>query len=192
MALFDDAVGEVVNALKEAGQLRDTLLVYTTDHGWSDKGFAYEGSSHVPLIAHWPRLRALSPGPPINPAAAAAAAAGEGRHASSVGQPSGALVLPQLCSTVDLAATFLAAGSRGTLPAQPRGMDGVSLLPVLLLGTDRGHHHREFTFVANGWGRAVVSRDGLKLMRNFFPRQLNRQWARESGGVRINPYFGPG
>lgn len=32
--------------------------VYTTDHGWTDKGFAYEGSSHVPLLVSWPRLLA--------------------------------------------------------------------------------------------------------------------------------------
>jgi hypothetical protein len=38
----------------------------------------------------------------------------------------------------------------------------------------------------------VVSAERLKLVRSFFPRALNRQWAREAGGVRVNPTFGPG
>lgn len=52
--------------------------------------------------------------------------------------------------------------------------------------------HRDLVFVENGWSRAVISTSGYKLIRNFFPRSLNRQWSREPGGVRINPYFGPG
>ena len=114
MALFDDAVGEIVGALKETGQLRDTLLVYTTDHGWTDKGFAYEGSSHVPLLLQWPRLFG---------AAARAAVPGGGVRG-------GGLVVPQLVSTIDVAATALEAASRGTR-APPASMDGLSVLHLL-------------------------------------------------------------
>mmetsp|Transcript_60862 Transcript_60862/g.122135 ORF Transcript_60862/g.122135 Transcript_60862/m.122135 type:complete len:610 (-) Transcript_60862:1395-3224(-) len=94
MVLFDDAVGGVMAALKESGQWKDTLVVYTTDHGWTDKGFAYEGSSHVPLLLQWPRLF------------------GGG---SGSGSGESGLVLPQLVSTIDIAATAVEAGSRGLL-----------------------------------------------------------------------------
>ena len=229
LALFDDAVGEIVDALRETGQLKDTLLVYTTDHGWSDKGFAYEHAAHVPLIFHWPRLL-----------------------------PGGRLLLPQLVSTVDVAATAVEAASRGRLLGSftrnqesttfidnrhdrdgLASVDGRSLLHLIAptrqpsAGTAVAHSglalppearsHRSFVFVENGWSRAVVSTvasaagsdshnghhvggkgdatipprtagidGGLKFVRNYFPRYLNRQWSREAGGVRINPYFGSG
>lgn len=74
----------------------------------------------------------------------------------------------------------------------PRGSDHRAQLLQLILDLLPCLLFRVFSYVANGWSRAVVSRDGLKLVRNFFPRALNRHWAREAGGVRINPYFGPG
>lgn len=59
---IDDAFGKVVKALEETGQLDNTLIVFTSDHGetMGDHGLThkgcrfYEGLAHVPLIVSWP------------------------------------------------------------------------------------------------------------------------------------------
>jgi len=190
LALFDDAVGEIVGALKETGQLKDTLLIYTTDHGWTDKGFAYEGGCHVPLLMQWPRF--------FGPNAGGWPNAPPAFSSDNIKQSSSGLVLPALVSTIDVAATALEAASRG-MRATPNSMDGVSLLHLLAPTSPAtsaldptARMHRDFTYIANGLSRAVVSHEQLKLVRAFFPRNLNRQWSREAGGVRVNPHFGPG
>jgi choline-sulfatase len=58
---MDDKIGRLVGALRETGQLEDTLVVYTSDHGelagdhglWWKNSF-YEQASRVPLILSWP------------------------------------------------------------------------------------------------------------------------------------------
>lgn len=65
MAMVDDNVGRLLAALESRGLARDTILVFTADHGnmlgdlgrWF-KGVMYEGSSRIPLI-----MRAPSSGP---------------------------------------------------------------------------------------------------------------------------------
>lgn len=63
----DDSVGRVVEALRGAGQLDNTLIVFTSDngflfgeHGLIDKRCFYEPSIRVPMIAHWPGV--IAPG----------------------------------------------------------------------------------------------------------------------------------
>ncbi|MEM0968053.1 MAG: sulfatase [Verrucomicrobiota bacterium] len=69
---MDDAVGHVVTALKQSGQLDNTLIIFTSDNGGltqrngkhdhftenlplrRGKGSAYEGGTRVPTIMHWP------------------------------------------------------------------------------------------------------------------------------------------
>jgi len=58
----DSCFGRVLDALEATGQLDDTLIVYTSDHGeaMGDHGLVhkgcrfYEGLSHVPLMFSWP------------------------------------------------------------------------------------------------------------------------------------------
>jgi choline-sulfatase len=58
---MDDKIGRLLAALRETGQLEDTLVVYTSDHGelagdhglWWKNSF-YEQASRVPLILSWP------------------------------------------------------------------------------------------------------------------------------------------
>jgi len=58
---LDEGVGKVIGALKAAGQLDDTLVVFTSDQGfaWGQHGFAwkyapYDANLRAPLIARLP------------------------------------------------------------------------------------------------------------------------------------------
>ncbi|MBL9189837.1 MAG: sulfatase-like hydrolase/transferase [Opitutaceae bacterium] len=58
---MDEQVGRVVEALKKNGQLEQTLIVYTSDHGdgngahhWNQKMVLYEEAVRIPLIVSWP------------------------------------------------------------------------------------------------------------------------------------------
>lgn len=61
---FDWSVGQVIQALKDSGQLENTLVIVTSDNGpWYEgttggmrgrKGQSYEGGFRVPFIANWP------------------------------------------------------------------------------------------------------------------------------------------
>lgn len=61
MTYLDDKIGRLLAALEETGQARDTIVVYTADHGemlgehglWRKSTF-YEHSARVPLIIRWP------------------------------------------------------------------------------------------------------------------------------------------
>ncbi|MGH2353640.1 MAG: sulfatase-like hydrolase/transferase [Chloroflexota bacterium] len=58
---LDDKIGRLVAALRETGQLENTVVVYTSDHGelagdhglWWKNSF-YEQASRVPLVVSWP------------------------------------------------------------------------------------------------------------------------------------------
>lgn len=55
---FDDHLGRMLADLESSGQLDNTLIVVTADHGMPFprvKGQAYEASNHVPLAILWPR-----------------------------------------------------------------------------------------------------------------------------------------
>ena len=62
VAYVDEAVGGFLQQLREAGQLTNTVVLATADHGegLGDHGekthgmFAYESTLHVPLILSWP------------------------------------------------------------------------------------------------------------------------------------------
>jgi arylsulfatase A-like enzyme len=100
----DEAVGRLVRALRESGELRDTLVIFTSDNGFfhgehrvpSGKLLAYEPSIRVPLIMRGP------------------------------GIPAG-VRLSQRVANIDLAPTIVDAA--GATPG--RVMDGRSLLPVI-------------------------------------------------------------
>jgi arylsulfatase A-like enzyme len=62
VAQVDDAIGRILATLDRLGQRRDTVVVYTTDHGdaagshrMMDKHYTmYEELVHVPLLVSWP------------------------------------------------------------------------------------------------------------------------------------------
>lgn len=100
----DEAVAGIVAALRESGELDDTLIVFTSDNGWmqgehrirNGKVVPYEESIRVPLIMRGPGLPA-------------------GRHVKT------------LASNVDLVPTILDVA--GATPAIT--LDGRSLLPFV-------------------------------------------------------------
>ncbi|QYY36772.1 sulfatase-like hydrolase/transferase [Ruficoccus sp. ZRK36] len=58
---IDYEVGEILKALEAAGQLDNTLIIFTSDHGdyvgdhdMAGKGTYYEGSCHIPMIVRDP------------------------------------------------------------------------------------------------------------------------------------------
>jgi arylsulfatase A-like enzyme len=60
----DDGVGQMLDTLREAGELDDTLIVYTTDQGFFlgqhritfDKYIPYEPAIHIPLVIAGPGI----------------------------------------------------------------------------------------------------------------------------------------
>ncbi len=55
---YDTHLGRIIDTLEAAGQLDNTLIVATSDHGMPFprvKGQAYAHSNHIPLAIRWPR-----------------------------------------------------------------------------------------------------------------------------------------
>jgi N-sulfoglucosamine sulfohydrolase len=55
--LVDKKVGEILHSLQKAGLEKDTLVVFTTDHGapfMHSKGTLYDGGVKVAMIIRWP------------------------------------------------------------------------------------------------------------------------------------------
>ena len=106
---MDEGIGWVMDALRQVGQVDNTLVVFTSDNGgerFSDnwplvggKMDLTEGGIRVPWIAHWPAV--IAPGQTSE----------------------------QLCMTMDWSATLLDAA--GAAPDGAYPLDGMSLMPVL-------------------------------------------------------------
>jgi arylsulfatase A-like enzyme len=106
---MDEGIGWVVEALRETGQLDNTLIVFTSDNGgerFSDnwplvggKMDLTEGGIRVPWIAYWPAVI-----------------------------PTGS-VSQQHCMTMDWSATLVELGGAHAAASHP--FDGVSLVPLL-------------------------------------------------------------
>ncbi|MEY3173368.1 MAG: hypothetical protein RLZZ436_1282 [Planctomycetota bacterium] len=100
----DESVGRMLQALDEAGETDNTVVVFSSDqgfflgeHGWFDKRWIFEESLRTPLMVRWPKV----------------AEAGAVRR--------------EIVSLVDFAQTFLdIAGVEA-----PADMQGRSILPLL-------------------------------------------------------------
>jgi len=105
LGFIDDRVGAMLDALEETGQARDTLVVFTSDHGemhghhgfWGKGLTAYDDCQRVPLLVWGPSL------------------------VERVG------TTDALVSLVDLPRTLLATAGMEV----PLGMQGVELSPIL-------------------------------------------------------------
>ncbi|MCY2982845.1 MAG: sulfatase [Planctomycetota bacterium] len=63
---FDESVGQLLDGLKERGQLENTIVVYIADNGWiqsrdntryapKSKQSQYDGGVRTPIMIHWPK-----------------------------------------------------------------------------------------------------------------------------------------
>ncbi|MFO8082325.1 MAG: sulfatase-like hydrolase/transferase [Armatimonadota bacterium] len=131
VALIDDYVGRLVEALEESGILDDTLIVFTADHGdmlgdfgIMDKRWFHEESARVPLVMAGP---GVAPDPRL-----------------------GGITCRNLTSSADLYPTFLQAAG---LDWRDDSREGLSLLEA---AADRGPR-RERVF--SELGTAMMVRD---------------------------------
>ena len=139
MENLDAGIGRVMDAVRRSG--KDTLVVFTSDNGgerysniWPFVGRKWdllEGGLRVPQIAWWP------------------------------GRVEAGQVTDQVCITMDLTATCLAAA--GVEPDQNRPLDGQNLLPVLT-GQAPAGERTLFWRMANRSQRAV-RRGGWKYLK---------------------------
>ena len=105
LASVEDGVGMIFQALEETRQLDNTLLVFTSDHGYFygehglsvERRLAYEETARIPLLLRYPPL--VKPGAEITP----------------------------LVQSIDLAPTFLELAHAST----PTNLHGRSLVPLL-------------------------------------------------------------
>lgn len=145
---IDSSVGRILEALKEAGVDRDTLLVFTSDNGpWLGKkhhgGCAlplrdgkfstYEGGMREPCIMRWP------------------------------GKIPAARVCRELCGTIDLLPTI--AGLAGAKVPTDRVIDGRDIRP-LMFGTPGAKSPHEAFFYYRGNNLEAVRTGRWKLRRS--------------------------
>jgi len=139
---MDEGIGWVVKALKETGQLNNTLIVFTSDNGgerFSDnwplvggKMDLTEGGIRVPWIAHWP----------------------EGiKHPGRTSA--------QHCMTMDWSATMVELGGGQAHAEYP--FDGVSLKPILQ--NLQSHFERPLYWRMNHRGQRALRHGDWKYLR---------------------------
>jgi arylsulfatase A-like enzyme len=125
---IDRWVGEYVEAIRKRGEIDNTLIVFSSDHGemlsdvdlWG-KSKPHDPSIRVPLIAAGPDV----PGGSLAGGSLAGGSLAGGSLAG--GSPAGGKISNALVAVHDLAATFLDyAGA-----ARPRNMEARSLRPIL-------------------------------------------------------------
>mmetsp|Transcript_20506 Transcript_20506/g.43459 ORF Transcript_20506/g.43459 Transcript_20506/m.43459 type:complete len:666 (-) Transcript_20506:1559-3556(-) len=51
---LDDSIGALLTALKDSGQLDNTIFLFQEDHGVAPKGTLYEGGLRIPQFVHYP------------------------------------------------------------------------------------------------------------------------------------------
>ncbi|NIJ45118.1 putative sulfatase [Wenyingzhuangia heitensis] len=71
---IDDNIGKMIQKLKQNGQLENTIIIFSSDHGdllgeygRDNKGVPQEGSAKIPFIVYYPN--AIKPGTVVNKAA---------------------------------------------------------------------------------------------------------------------------
>ena len=141
MQILDAGIGRVLDAVRQSPSADDTLVIFTSDNGgerfsniWPFVGRKFdllEGGLRVPQICRWP-----------------------GRIAAGA-------VTDQVCITMDLSATCLAAA--GVAPAAGNPLDGVDLLPVLT-GRETPFERTLYWRMRNRYQRAA-RRGGWKYLK---------------------------
>lgn len=150
---FDNHLGKALALLEAAGQLENTLIVATSDHGMPfprAKGQAYDHSNHIPLAIRWVKG--------IN---------GPGR------------VVDDFVDFSDLAPTFLEAGQVSDAGPIMQPISGRSLFPIFKpTQTGKKQPHRDHVLVGkerhdigrpNNWGYPIrgIVKGNMLYLHNF-------------------------
>ncbi len=138
----DDSLGRIAAILARKGVLDDTMVVFTSDHGYfygehglnEERRLAYEETIRIPLIVRFPRLAKagttpVGDGTQHRPGADAArgrrSVAGRGRAGPVAGAGAGAegpgLALPRSWSSTSATPCSRGSGRWATRPSAPRG-----------------------------------------------------------------------
>lgn len=140
---LDTGVGQIADAIKDAGVWDNTLFIFLTDNGGAGamkadnsplRGFKqmdYEGGVHVPFFVSWPEELA------------------------------GGTTCDVPVTSIDLLPTALAAA--GVVPAQAIHLDGKDMLPALSGKTDKLHDVIYWSSAGKS-GKWAVRRDDWKLV----------------------------
>jgi len=150
---FDSHLGQMIESLRETGELENTIIVVTADNGMAfprSKANNYEYGVHMPLIISWP-----------------------------AGIPTSNRKVDDFVSLIDLAPTFLEAAGVSI----PREMSARSLMPILkssksgqvdpkrdfiLSGRERHTHAREENL---GYPIRALHTAKFNYIRNLFPER---------------------
>lgn len=149
----DESVGRVMEALRQAGQAENTVILFTSDNGGlanatnhdplrGNKGAYYEGGIRVPLIIKWP---------------------GVAKAGSVCSMP---------VTSTDLYPTCLAAAG---LPMRPnQHLDGINLQPLLAGGTELKRdalfwHYPHYNSHPSSVPSSVIRKGSWKLIETFDP-----------------------
>jgi arylsulfatase A-like enzyme len=143
MRALDEAVGRILDAVRDTGAAERTLIVFTSDNGGSQyssmgglargKAHLWEGGIRVPAFARWPGV--IPPG----------------------------ATTTQVASTLDWTATLLAAA--GATPPASHPPDGMDLLPVLS-GREPPWERTLFWRTTQRTRQAAVRSGGWKYLRD--------------------------
>lgn len=140
----DYSMAAITNRLDQYGISGNTLIVFTSDHGWiterddpvlRGKSSLYDSGVHVPMLFYWPEGIA-SPGREYD----------------------------ELVQHTDLVPTFLDLAGISDLPIRP--LDGISLMPVLN-GSDEPV--RSIVYAEMGYARAVRTRNWKYIALRYTP-----------------------
>jgi arylsulfatase A-like enzyme len=150
---FDRDVGALLEQIEQAGELDNTLVVISGDHGWPfprGKSHLYDAGSRVPLAIHWPD--------------------------GAVGQRA----VSDFVSLIDLAPTFLEAAGVEP-PAQMQGRSLLDLLQDDRSGQVEEHrshvilakerHHGLSRPDSAGYPTRAMRTDQFLYIRNFAPER---------------------
>ncbi len=148
---FDREVGRLLERLEAAGELENTIVVVSGDHGWPfprGKSHLYDAGTHVPLAVRWPEQ-----------------------------VPAGRRVT-DFVSLIDLAPTFLEAGGL-VPPEQMMGRSLMDILTSDREGRVGGHrsqvitakerHHGLSRADTSGYPSRALRTDQFLYIRNYRP-----------------------
>ncbi len=165
---IDDHVGEILKALEATGQLENTIIVYTSDHGdfvgahgmvekCAPGHNVYEETLRVPMIISWP------------------------------GKILAGRVSEELVQLVDLYPTLLALSGVPAAPAK-HPLQGKSLASHLIQGTPVGRMY----LVSENWSQSTVITDRYKLGVWMKPENSNYTDYRSFGDQLFDQQKDPG